>query len=231
VSVSSTGQFAYRISNMPSLSADGRMVAFHSDADSLVTGDTNNAKDIFVHDRVTHATTRVSVSSTGVQGNASSEVVSLSGDGRFVAFYSWASNLVGGDTNNVADVFVHDRQTGQTTRVSVSSAGGQGNGNSTLSAISADGRLVAFESSASNLVPGDTNNVRDIFLHDRQTGQTTRVSVNSTGGQSNCSGCVANRGHSNYPSLSADGRVVSFASDANNLVTGDTNNKWDVFVR
>jgi archaellum component FlaF (FlaF/FlaG flagellin family) len=129
---------------------------------------------------------------------------------------------VPGDTNGTWDVFVHDRVTGQTTRVSVASDGTQGNGHSGSPSISADGRYVAFSSSASNLVPGDTNGRGDVFVHDRLTGQTTRVSVASDGTQGN--------GDSWWPSISADGRYVAFASEASNLVPGDTNGTWDVFV-
>ena len=122
-------------------------------------------------------TTRVSVASDGAQGNGYSYHPSISADGRYVAFESDASNLVSGDTNGARDVFVHDRQGGGTTRVSVASDGAQGNGGSAHPSISADGRYVAFQSDASNLVSGDTNGWSDIFVYDRQTGQTTRVSV------------------------------------------------------
>ena len=147
------------------------------------------------------STTRVSVDSTGGQGNGSSSRASMSADGRYVAFHSLAEDLVPGDTNGFTDVFVHDRDTAQTTRVSVSSAGGQGNGASSWASISADGRYVAFYSLADNLVPGDTNGEYDVFVHDRDTGQTTRVSVDSAGGQGNDS--------SYDPSISADGRCVA----------------------
>jgi hypothetical protein len=135
---------------------------------------------------------------------------------------SYASNLVVGDTNNERDIFVHDLATGDTTRVSVDSAGGEGNGFSYGSSISSDGRYVAFFSGASNLVAGDTNGVWDAFVHDRLTGVTTRVSVDSNG--------VAGNGSCEYPSISADGRYVAFASYASNLVSGDTNGVRDVFV-
>jgi hypothetical protein len=111
----------------------------------------------------------VSVSSTGAEGNNYSWQPSISADGRYVAFESYASNLVPGDTNGMWDLFVHDRQNGQTTRVSVSSTGAEGNSNSGEPSISADGRYVAFDSYASNLVPGDTNGLWDVFVHDRQT--------------------------------------------------------------
>jgi Tol biopolymer transport system component len=222
VSVSSAGEQGNNASYYPSISADGRYVAFESAASNLVPGDTNGCDDVFVHDRQTAATTRVSVSSAGDQGNYGSRYPSVSSDGRYVAFDSLATNLVPGDTNGKYDVFIHDRQTGATTRVSVSSAGDQGNSHSSDPLISADGRYVAFDGLATNLVPGDTNGYGDVFVHDRQTGATTRVSVSSAGAQGN--------GSSSYPSISADGRYVAFESSATNLVPGDTNNKWDVFV-
>jgi len=130
-------------------------------------------------------TTRVSVSSGGVQGNNVSNSPSISADGRYVAFQSSATNLVAGDSNGTADVFVHDRSTGQTTRVSVAGDGSQGNNVSYNPRLSGDGRFVAFRSDATNLVAGDTNGVRDVFVHDCVTGATTRVSVDSGGVQGN----------------------------------------------
>ena len=223
VSVDSSGNQGNSSSFFPSFSADGRYVAFASDATNLVAGDTNGARDIFLHDRTTSATTRVSVDSTGTQGNGSSYYPSISSDGRYVVFYSTASNLVAGDSNGVHDVFVHDRTTGITTRVSVDSSGTQANGISTYPFISADGRYVAFESDASNLVAGDTNGRFDIFVHDRTTGATTRVSVDS-------SGMEGNNNSNDQPSISADGRYVAFSSSASNLVAGDTNGWQDIFL-
>jgi Tol biopolymer transport system component len=222
VSLASDGMQGNGNSVLPSLSADGRFVAFHSIASNLVDVDTNDVWDVFVHDRQTGVTTRVSLASDGTEGNGNSVLPSVSADGRFVAFESLASNLVSGDSGGTRDIFVHDRQTGVTTRVSLASDGVQGNGDSFDSSISTDGRFVAFESLASNLVGGDTNGVRDVFVHDRQTGITTRVSLASDGAQGN--------GNSLDPSLSADGRFIAFESLASNLVSGDTNGVWDVFV-
>ena len=129
--------------------------------------------------------TRVSVDSAGNQANDWSVDPSISADGRFVAFESYSSNLVPGETNNLADIFVRDLSTNTTTRVSVDSAGNQANGLSSQPSISADGRFVAFYSDASNLVPGDTNNLGDIFVRDLLTNTTTRVSVDSAGNQGN----------------------------------------------
>ena len=222
VSVASDGTQGNGSSLQPSISADGRFVAFYSYATTLVPGDTNGGHDVFVHDRQTGQTTRVSVASDGAQGNSVSYWASISADGRFVAFESWAGDLVAGDTNDVWDVFVHDRQAGQTTRVSVASDGTQGNSNSHLPSISADGRFVAFRSEASNLIEGDTNGDYDVFFHDRETGQITLVSVAPDGTQGNAA--------SYWPSIDADGRFVAFASRATNLVEGDTNGFQDVFV-
>ena len=222
VSVASDGSEANRWSSVPSISANGRYVAFDSGASNLASGKTTSYPDVFVHDRQTGQTTWVSMAWDGTQGNDQSEYPSISADGRYVTFASYASNLVVGDTNGAPDVFVHDRQIAQTTRISVASDGTQGDDWSLFPSISADGRFVAFESSASNLVPGDTNDTRDVFLYDRQTGQTTRVSVASDGTQGN--------GWSARPSISADGRFMAFASRASNLVGGDTNSSFKIFV-
>lgn len=222
VSVSSSGSESDSHSYRAAISSDGRFVAFESNARNLVLGGTNGGLDVFVHDRHTGQTTHVSVSSSGSQGNADSYLAAISANGRFVAFESFASNLVPGDTNGNRDIFIHDRQTGQTSRVSVSSSGSQGNADSYQPTVSSEGRFVAFESDASNLVPGDTNGDRDIFVHDRQTGQTARVSVSSSGSQAN--------NWSYSPAISAEGRFVAFDSFASDLVPGDTNGDLDVFV-
>ncbi|HEX6595636.1 MAG TPA: hypothetical protein VF045_01785 [Acidimicrobiales bacterium] len=210
-------------SSSPSVSVDGRFLAFGSASTNLVSGDTNGVEDIFVRDRGTGATLRVSMSSGGAQANGNSYNPAISSNGNFVAFESDASNVVGGDTNGTRDIFRRDRSTGTTILVSVSSGGAIGNGLSSGAAISSDGRYVAFSSSASNLVSGDTNAAGDIFIRDVTAGTTTRLSVNSGGAQAN--------GASSTPAISANGRYVAFTSWASNLVTGDTNNGYDVFVR
>jgi len=222
VSVDSAGNLGNSFSDTPSISADGRFVAFYSQASNLVPGDTNNNTDIFVRDTLTNTTTRVSVDSAGNQGNDRSEGASISADGRFVAFQSHASNIVPGDTNLRPDIFVRDRLTNTTTGVSVDSAGNPANNGAYNPSISADGRFVAFESRASNIVPGDTNRSPDIFVRDTLTNTTTRVSVDSAGNPGNSS--------SDSPSISADGRFVAFDSKSSNLVPGDTNNDHDIFV-
>jgi Tol biopolymer transport system component len=221
-STSSSGQQANSYSWGPMISADGRYVAFTSDASNLVAGDTNGQWDTFVHDRQTGKTERVSVNSAGRQavgGYSAGQfyAAAISADGRYVAFSSTATNLVPGDTNGALDVFVRDRQTGQTERASVNSSGTGGNADSALVSISPDGRFVLFWSAASNLVSGNVSGT--FFLHDRQTGATT-----SLFGQ-----------HGDYstnlfaaPSLSSDLRFVAFSSfealvktDLNTALLGD----------
>ena len=239
VSVSSSGaqaaqgKDAFGGSLSGGISADGRYVVFQSDASNLVSGDTNHVEDVFVHDRKTGRTTRLSVDSHGHQANGGSWFPAISADGRYVAFQSLASNLVRGDTNRLSDVFVRDLATGRTTRVSVDSHAAQARCRadyceSTSPVLSAHGRYVAFQSSATNLVPHDTNRLGDVFLHDRRTGKTIRVSVRSDGKQAG--GDRTNTG-SNAPAISADGRFVAFHSLDTNLVPADTNRTADVFVR
>ena len=223
VSMTSNGLEASNSSFEASLSANGRWVAFESNADNLVPGDTNETTDVFVHDRDTRETTRVSVATNGSQANGRSAEGHISADGRLVVFRSAASNLVPGDTNNEIDIFVHDRGTGETTRVSVSSNGLQANDFNFAGRVSSSGRFVSFGSDASNLVPGDTNDACDSFVHDRLTSETTRVSVASDGSQANDVSFAPGN-------VSADGRFVVFDSDASNLVPGDTNLATDIFV-
>ena len=214
------------------MSADGRYVTMAGPATNLVPGDTNQHDDVFVRDRWRGTTSLVSVSSTGAQGNNDSagnpdqtaNQVAISADGRYVAFVSYATNLVPGDTNNALDVFVRDRQRGTTRRVDVASSGAQSNGTAGYGvSMSADGRYVAFSSDATNLVPGDTNGNGDVFVRDLVNGTTRRVSLSSTGGQGNSLSSEAR--------ISGDGRNVAFDSGADNLVPGDTNVEADVFVR
>jgi Tol biopolymer transport system component len=156
-------------SNAPAISSDGRYVAFHSDLSNLVPGDTNNVFDIFVHDRVTGKTQRVSVSSTGGQSNAESlGGATFSSDDRHVAFSSLATNLVASDRNEITDVFIRDLRANRTRLVSLGMHG-QGDDASWIGlgpAFTRDGRYLLFASWAANLVPGDTNDVADVFLRD-----------------------------------------------------------------
>ncbi len=215
--MSSTGRQANNDSFYSSLSQDGAVVAFDSDASNLVSGDTNRAEDVFVRDRAAGTTERVSVSSTGAQANDICALGSLSASGEFVAFDSDASNLVPGDTNGAGDVLVRDRSSGRTERVSVTSLGRQGRSNSSGGSISDTGRFVAFDSI--NL----TGNVYEqIYVHDRHTGRTRMVSKSSAGQAGNF--------YSYAGVISADGSAVTFFSDATNLVPGDTNGATDVFI-
>jgi hypothetical protein len=221
VSVSSSGEQGNENSSDVRISADGRFVAIWSNATNLVPNDTNGEPDVFLHDRQIGTTVRVNVSSSGEEANGATYEPSISGDGRFVTFASFADNLVPGDTNGFADIFVHDSLTGATTRVSVTSTGGQAIWGGRFPAISADGRFVAFESASPDLVPGDTNNKTDIFVHDRLTGQTTRVSVGPGGVQANNS--------STRPCISADGCFVAFQTPATNLILGGSSGT-EIFV-
>ncbi|MCB8951867.1 MAG: PD40 domain-containing protein [Ardenticatenales bacterium] len=223
VSVASDGTQANGNSEKPAISADGRYVAFQSWATNLVDNDNNGIGDVFVHDRLTGETTRVSVASDGTEANSLVYAPAISGNGQLVAFNTDASNLVDNDTNNKVDVYVHDRQTGQTSRISVTSDGAEGDDHSHEPALSFDGRYVAFQSNATNLIDNDTNGVYDVFVHDRQTGQTIRVSLTYGGTEAN--------GDSVLSSISADGRYVAFTSFASNLVRGDFNGYFDIFVR
>jgi Tol biopolymer transport system component len=223
VSVDSNGVQANFDCLLPQISGDGRFVAFESVSTNLVPGDTNLVWDIFVRDRQTGTTERVSVDSAGNEGNDRSRSPALSADGRFVAFFSFATNLVAGDTNGHEDVFVRDRLLGTTERVSVDSFGAEANGLSRNPDISADGRFVAFESLAWNLVPNDTNSAQDVFLRDRLLETTARITIDSSGVEAN--------NNSWFPKLSADGRCVTYTSVATNLVPNDTNGLNDVFVR
>ena len=222
VSSTSDGVQGNDFSGAPSISGDGRYVAFVSFATNLVDGDTNGFGDIFVHDRESGAIDLISISSDGTQGNGDSGAPSISGDGRFVAFVSYASNLVNGDTNGWGDVFVRDRESGSIDRISISSDGTQGDDYSGWPSISTDGHYVAFLSWATNLVEGDTNEALDVFVHDRQAGLTECASISSDGSQGDDASAGA--------SLSGDGRYVAFDSWATNLVDGDSNDYWDVFV-
>lgn len=224
VSVASDGTEGYGFSRGASLSADGRYVAFVSSAANLVAGDTNDASDIFVRDRLSRTTVRVSVASDGTEATGGSSSPAVSADGRYIAFSSEASNLVAGDSNAQSDVFVHDRITGETRRVSVSSAGAEANAGSYCYDISADGDYVLFASDANNLVvPGDTNAYRDVFVHRISTGETWLISVNEAG--------EAGNSYSDVPDCSPDGRWIVFRSLASNLVPGDTNASWDIYWR
>ena len=217
VSTSSSGVQANGYSSETSVSTDGRYVVFGSEANNLVAGDTNGAGDIFIKDIQTGVTSRVSTSSVEVQANDTSYGPSVSADGRYVVFASFASNLVAGDTNGFSDIFVKDTQTGTLSRVSTSSAGVQANCDNLAPAISADGRYVVFASNASNLAAGDTTNGTDIYIKNMQTGAISLISKGEGG-----SGCA--------PSINSNGRYVVFRSAQPSLVPNDGNGKFDIFL-
>lgn len=221
-SVSSTGEEGDAKSFNPSISAHGQYTAFESEATNLVCGDGNFASDVFFHSRITGMTYLISVHTSGAQGNDESHRPSITPDGTYIAFDSLADNLVGDDNNDNWDVFIHNILGTTTTRISVDQYGGDPAGGSSAPSISEDGRYVAFQSSAWDLVPGDTNGKNDIFVRDRLLDQTVRVSVSSSGDQADedCS----------WPSISPDGRYVAFESYATNLVPNDTNYDKDIFV-
>lgn len=205
------------------MTPDGRFVVFYSSSSNLIPGGTNGAGHIFLRDRVLGTTELISKSSLGVQGNGFCSNPSISEDGRFVCFESVANNLVPGDTNGRFDVFVRDRRNRTTERVSIAMDGTSANEDSGFASISNDGRFVVFQSDASNLVSADTNGWTDIFVWDRWTATTERISASISG--------VQGSHISLAPSLSADGNLILFMSAASNLVEGDTNGKWDLFVR
>ena len=235
VSLDASGDDANNGSGEPSISADGRFVAFESSADDLVAGDTNHELDIFVHDRDPDGngifdegngvTTRASVDSNGVEGASGSFRPSISADGRKVAFVSYSTNLDPADTSYKLDVFLHDMTTGATSLVSVSRGGTGGNDHSLHCHLAADGNSVAFSSFASDLVAGDANQRRDVFVRDLVLGKTVLASVDSSGAQGD--------GESDLEpgAMTRDGSSVVFWSAAGNLVASDGNGFADVFVR
>lgn len=222
VGVSSLGVLGNGDSSEPALSANGRRVAFVSSASNLVEGDSAGYDDIFVRDMVTGTTVRVSLGLSGAEANGNSSAPAISADGRKVAFASRASNLVAGDTNGASDIFVVDVNTLALARVSVRGSATQANLGSYAPSISGDGRKVAFESLATNLVSGDRNDVRDVFVRGLVDRMTVRASVSSSGKQGNA--------ESREPSLSYYGSAVAFSSTASNLVSRDKNARADVFV-
>lgn len=208
----------------PSISADGRWIAFQSTASDLVSGDTNGASDVFLYDNTTDIVTRVSVTSSGGEADGWSSWPAISADGAIIAYESEASNLVAGDTNTFADVFVLDRETATVTRISIAADGSETNGYSHWPSLSGDGRYLAYHSHASNIVAVDSNGeTPDDFLYDRETGQTVLISLSSTGQQVGLG--------VNWPILSGGGRYAVFSSASSALVPDDSNGAYDVFRR
>ena len=204
------------------ISADGTALAFSFGGGDLVEEISGETVQIYVRDRAGGASELVSATEDGGAANAGSWDPQLSADGVQVAFRSDASNLYGADDNDAADIFVRDRITGVTELVSRSSAGAPADAGSTSHAMSADGRFVVFVSEATNLVDGDDNGMADVFVHDRQTGNTARVSAPVTGGDAD--------GASVATAISGDGRVIAFSSAATNLMSGDDSGAIDLFI-
>lgn len=224
VSVATDGAEGNGASFDAAISADGGIVAFSSSASNLVPGDLNGASDVFVHDRDRGrgATGRVSVAADGSEGNSSSQFVAISADGRYVGFRSFASNLVENEEVQTGHVYLHDRETGTTERVSLTGAGAEADSVSNGISVSGDGRYVAFHSWGKNLAPGESTDGPEVFVHDRATGATERVSVSDDGAPADS--------WSTDASISADGRFVLFRSADSNLVPDDANGAWDIFL-
>lgn len=222
-SSASDGSPANGTSYVPTLSADGRFVAYSSEASNLVAGDTNGEIDVFVRDRWLGTTARVNLTPAGLQSTGWGDYPAISASGEFVAFLSPASDLLPGNTNPSGDLFLRALASGLTERVNVDSSGSPATLGVADFALSSDARFVAFSSEAPDLVAGDTNARSDVFLRDRASGTTSRVSVSSAGAQAD--------GESYSATVNQDGSVIGFVSDAPGLVIGDTNAQFDVFAR
>ncbi len=225
ISVSSAEAEGNGSSGYPIISANGNYVVFTSYATNLVAGDTNGFQDVFLRDIALGATSRISVDSNEVEGDSDSYSPYISSDGNFITFVSDAANLVAGDTNGSADIFMRDIALGTTTRISVSSDEVEGDNGSDgdIQSMPSDNNLVVFSSTSTNLIAGDTNGSRDVFLRDIELGTTMRISVDSSE--------VEGDSTSTDPIISADGNFVVFRSEASNLVSGDTNGSEDIFIR
>jgi Ca2+-binding RTX toxin-like protein len=223
-STSDSGVKDNRGSYSPSLSADGQIVAFQSTGTNLDPADTEFKWDIYVKDLSTGNLTLASTSTSGVKGNDSSFLPSISADGTRVAFTSWARNLDNADTNNVPDVYVKDLTTGDLILASTSDNGVIGNqGVGFPVSLSADGTAVAYQSTSTNLDPNDTNGATDVFVKNLLTGELTLASTTDSNAPAN--------NVSYQPSLSANGQVVAFMSAASNLDPADTDRNPDVYVK
>lgn len=203
------------------VTGDGRYVVYGSFAATLVASDNNHKDDIFLRDRVNHTTERISVATDGTEGDDHSTYPAISEDGRYVVYYSSADNLVPDDVNDEADIFLRDRQTGVTTRISGGTGADEANRASRFPDISDDGRFVVYQSDANNLVPNDDNGSTDIFRYDIQTGETERISAPPAGEA---------HGNSTMPAVDGTGSVVAFQSLADDLVTLDDNLSGDIFA-
>lgn len=208
------------------ISANGRFIVFTASGAGIAPGPSSARLQVYLRDRQAGTTRLVSVSGTGRPDNRGSGNPFVSDDGQIVAFESRATNLVPADTNNLGDVFVRNLRLGTTTRISVGPGRTQASESSSVAGISADGRLIAFFSEASDIVRGDTNGTSDVFVYDRGSGTTRRVSLGVSGQQAND---LSIGGDASI--ISADGSTVGFSSTASNLVPNDTAGQTDVFVR
>lgn len=222
VSVNTDGVLANGRSFASGVSKDGRLVLFWSHATDLVGGDNNAQSDVFLRDMVLDTTTRLTHGMDGTEPNGGCRFPTMSEDGRWVTFQSWANNIVVNDNNEFDDIFLLDRRTGTYRRIG-QPAFGDTDDDSGRPSITPNGRYVSFESGASNIVPGDTNGRIDGFVVDVVRGTTTCVSVNDAG--------VIGNASSRTPILSSNGRYAAFSSTATNLVPDDTNATSDAFVR
>lgn len=230
VNVSTQGQEANgRTDYRARVSADGRYVVFASTATNLVPGDTNGMEDVFLRDMRTGLTTRVSMGVGNVEANGDSGDPDISASGRYVAFRSWASNIVPHDSNSRMDIFVADLRRGTMRRASVNAIGAESNGHSTFPSISHDGRYVTFRSNALNIVPGNVNGTYDAYIKDMKTSAVAQLNVSSQGVPGNA--VDGNDCFCFAPLCTPDGRHVVFTSSDTNLVPNDTNGMRDVFVR
>lgn len=221
----------YRNPFQPSISTNGEYIVFNSDASNLVAGDSNSFGDVFVHDRISGETRRISVDSNGMEANEYSGNPSISADGRYVAFISGASSLVPDLNYQYQQVFLHDLDTSTTELISINHLGQPTEGLlCNAPSVSANGRYIAFESINDDLVADDSNGGWDVLIRDRLTQTNRRVSLTDLGGEAN-SDTYPNTLIQIYPSITADGRTVAFTSKASNLVPGDDNELSDIFVR
>jgi Tol biopolymer transport system component len=204
----------------PAIDGDGNIVVFYSDASNLVPGDDNNSSDIFVYDRTTQTLTRISIAFDGGETDGDSLNPAINASGRYIVYQSFATNVIAEDNNGRSDIFLYDRNTGVTERICNQNV--EPNGSSFVPAISPDGFFVAFATSATNLIPDDTNGLVDVYVCNRHTHEYDRISV-GVGGEGN--------GISIIPDISASGCFVVYKSEADNLVPDDRNERVDVFVR
>lgn len=201
----------------------GTHIYFQTDAPSVVPGVVADEIEVYRRDLATGVVTHIPLAHNNNRMNG--KLINLQADnaGRYVVFTSYSDNILSNDTNGVQDVFVHDTQSGVTRLVSRTPSGQFPNGDSGAPMVSPNGTHIVFRSAASNLVTGDTNGVSDVFMYAISSQQVTRVSVTESGGQAN--------GRSKDPAVCNDGKFISFASGASNLIAGDTNDQYDVFLQ